>query len=386
MRRLLPLFMLLILLTQFGLGYGDVKSVEIEPENPVQGDVISIRISANPNEELDVEISFTKSLAVSDGRYELRLEDVVIPSTPNSFRVEAVGVVNLHISVKFFGLWVTKSVGAVEGVASLSQGNVPKGTYDVVIRGEAEEGVSEVELRVKAAATITTDSNGLYEFRYDTSCIPPGRFTVKIDGYRRTLTLGERGSTVSPPISVPSMPQRVTPTLIETSSLEEALRLLGDLEVEEVAEILSKVSAGRAGEILSALEVDRAVEVFGEMPLNASIKVILETNPDRAVELLERISIDRGVEVLGGVVSEGYVDRAVELLSSMEIDRGAELLFGMDAASACEALEALSAFDLSFASSLIEYGIEGSLKGSVEVLEDLDDRILASILIEMVRG
>ena len=386
MRRVLPLFMLLILLIQFGLGYGDVKSIEIEPENPVQGDVIFIRISANPEEELDVEISFTKSLAVSDGRYELRLEDVVIPSTPNSFRVEAVGVVDLHVSVKFFGLWVTKSARAVGGVASVSQGNVPKGTYDVVIRGEAEEGVSEVELRVKAVTTITTDSSGLYEFGYDTGCIPPGRFTVKIDGYRETLTLGERGSTVSPPISIPSMPQRVTPTLIEVSSLEEALRLLEDLEAGEVAEILCEVPAGRAGEILSALEVDRAVEVFGAMPLNASIRVILETDLDRAVVLLERISLVRGVEVLGGVVSEGYVDRAVELLSSMGVERGAELLFGMDAASACAALEALSDFDLAFASSLVEFGVEGSLEGSVEVLEDLDDRILASILIEMVVG
>ena len=386
MRKLLPIFMLLIALAQIRWVYSSVKSVEIEPENPVQGDVISIRISANPNEELRVEISFTKSLAVSDGRYELRLDDVVIPSTPNSFRVEAVGVVNLHISVRLLlGLWVTKSTKAEGGVATVSQGNVPKGTYDVVVRGEAEEGVSEVELKVKASTTIATDSNGLYEFTYNTGCIPPGSFTVRIDGYTKTLTLREKGSDVSPPpITNPTKP--VTPSLIESSTLEEALRLLEDLDTEEVADLLAEVSPGRAGEILSALEVDRAVEVFDEMPLDASIRVIPETELDRAVELLERISLDRGSEVLGGVLSEGYVDRAVELLSSLGVERGAELLFGMDAASACAALEALSDFDLAFASSLVEFGVEGSLEGSVEVLEDLDDEILASILIEMVGG
>ena len=195
-------FLLLVLFSPFLsltlTVYANVVSIDIYPENPMQGDTIKAVIKANPNEEIPVTISFTKTLTVSNGKYEWRINGVCIPQTPNSFTIKAVNVKNLHVAVKML-IWISKSTEAKNNVAVISQGNVPPGTYDAMVHGDAVEGASTVTIYVTASTKIKTNDEGVYEFGYDTSPIPPGTFTLKIGEITKTVTIREK--TFQPPPS-----------------------------------------------------------------------------------------------------------------------------------------------------------------------------------------
>ena len=189
-----------------------VSDLVVSPATPEQGDEIILLITAQPGENVDVTISFTKNVSVTGGEYNWRLNDVYVPSTPNSVSVVGAGVETLHVSVKIL-FWITKSAMASGGVAVLSQSNVPIGTYDVWIHGDAAVGVSQVSLLFTAKITIIMGVDGLYEFRYDTDNIPVGNFTVKVGGITKSVTLAERGSTPPPIIVSDSIP----PSIIDPS-------------------------------------------------------------------------------------------------------------------------------------------------------------------------
>ena len=111
-----------------------------------------------------------------EGKFEYNLEGVKIPEGFNNlFTVEANGAKNLNVRVKMV-LWVTKSSGASGDTATVSQSNVPPGTYKVKIDGDAGKEVSEVNLKITAFQKIKADSNGNFSYFYDTKSVPPGRF------------------------------------------------------------------------------------------------------------------------------------------------------------------------------------------------------------------
>ncbi|UCH97648.1 MAG: hypothetical protein JSV88_12585 [Candidatus Aminicenantes bacterium] len=185
----LVLFVFFFLLTPTVSGH--VKNVEISPKNPRQGDIINLLITAQPNEEVLIKINFRETVNVSNGYYYYKINDLFITQKPNSFAVRAVNVKTLSISIKLV-LWITRSVAATNGIAVISQCNVPVGIYDAVISGSAKKGPSLVLLEFTAGATVKMDDNGHYEYSYPTGNIPPGNFTAYIGSIKKTIMLVER--------------------------------------------------------------------------------------------------------------------------------------------------------------------------------------------------
>jgi len=188
-----------------------VTGVEVEPADPVQGDTVTLRIQASPGESVPITLSFTKALTVSGGEYDLPLNGVNIPQTPNNFVVRAEGVLNLNVAVKVF-FWITKSADASGGVATVSQGGVPPGTYTARIYGQAAPGVISVSVTVMASTTVTMGPDGRYTFSYDTLVIPAGDFTAGIGGLTRSITLrpaGGQGAVNQKPLASASFKARV---------------------------------------------------------------------------------------------------------------------------------------------------------------------------------
>lgn len=200
---LAPLVLVLVCLSFYPASCR-VTSVEVSPSDPVQGDVLSVDVEADPGEEVDVQLRFRKDLQVSDGRYLLELYGVEAPQRPNSFTVKATGVDNLVLAVRL-GIWISVSKEATNGVASISQGEVPSGRYDVQVKGDAAPGAGKVTIEVTARTTVTVESDGRYSISYDTSSIPAGTFSVVVGGVSRTVTLSEAGSVVPVPSIVPPL-------------------------------------------------------------------------------------------------------------------------------------------------------------------------------------
>jgi flagellar motility protein MotE (MotC chaperone) len=314
---ILPLFLILTL--PVGV-YASVEYVKITPENPIQGDVVSITVKASPFEEVQVTVLFSKTLEASGGEYTWRLNGVRIPSTPNTFEVRAENVRNLHVAVKVLLIWVTKSVDAKGGVASMSQSDVPVGTYDVVIYGETLDKTSKVTITVTASAAITMNRNGLYTYSLDTSSIPVGTFTVRIGEVEKTITL-------SP--SKPETPEQTpTPQLIELMSDGEAAETLEKLSLEEAVAILEEVSNQKVARILQLTDTARAVEVLKRLTVSKAANVMVEIELGKASEIVEKmaeIDIKAAARILEETASINLTKTA-EILENTQTTTTAKLI------------------------------------------------------------
>jgi len=163
---------------------------EISPSSPTVGDTLIITgKGASPDETLTATISFEKELPVSGGKYEYSLKKIKIPEgDDNLFTVTAGGVKDLNVRVKKI-IWITLQSKASDGVATISQRNVPPLTYKIQIDGNAEKKKSCVNLNVTASQTLKADSKGKFKYNYDTSSMPAGEFKITIGGVEKTIEL-----------------------------------------------------------------------------------------------------------------------------------------------------------------------------------------------------
>ena len=216
--RFFKVFLIIFLLTPSLIVQASVTDLEISPSTPTKGDKVSLLLKAQPGESVDVSISFTKTVSVSDGKFEWRQDDVNIPTTANSFSVKATDVKTLHVSTIII-VPVTLSDTASGGEAEISQSNIPKGTYNIKIHGNAVPDASQITLQVKATTTITVESNGEYTYNYNTKSIPAGTFNVKVGGITRTVTLKAKGSQPPPVITDITPPTISDPTPTDTINI-----------------------------------------------------------------------------------------------------------------------------------------------------------------------
>jgi hypothetical protein len=158
---------------------------EITPQNPVVGDVMQIKGTGFTGENAKVMVTFEKEIEVDDGSYEYTLENVVIPSRA-SFTVQATGADDLNVRAKTL-LWITKSAEAKDGVATVSQEEVPEGTYTIRIDGKSN--ASSVKIKITAIQEMEVDSEGNISYEYDTSSIPAGNFEVKVEDSTKQIEL-----------------------------------------------------------------------------------------------------------------------------------------------------------------------------------------------------
>ncbi len=175
-----------------------VSSWELSPENPAHGDILRIKGSASPEEEVAIQVTFEKAVQASGGKYEYILEDVKIPEGFNNlFTVQANDARNLNVRVKML-IWVTKSSEASGNTATVTQSSVPPGTYQIKIDGDAG-GSSTVNLKITAVQRVKADSDGDFSYSYNTKSVPPGDFEVSVGGITKKVTLQqEKTSAVTP--------------------------------------------------------------------------------------------------------------------------------------------------------------------------------------------
>ncbi|AEH07283.1 hypothetical protein [Methanothermococcus okinawensis] len=143
-----------------------ISSIFINPYIPNIDDNITLTGMANPNEDINCQAWFEVNPMVSPPYYGYIMNNVEIPNTPNNFKVIGENVNDLSISVKM-GIWVTKSANAnSEGIATVSQSNVPTGTYDIKIWGTVKDTSKPIKLKIIASTTVKADDNGNFKYSY----------------------------------------------------------------------------------------------------------------------------------------------------------------------------------------------------------------------------
>ena len=177
----------LLLLISIGSGF------EISSSNPNPGDRVMLNGIASPGEQVSLRSSFTMDLPVAEGQYEYETR-LDVPQKPNRFTLTVRKVKDFNAGVKI-GIWITKGFAASDGTVTLSQADVPPGTYDLKMFGEALPGSSQVPVEVVAETTIEADSQGKYGMVIDTSGIPGGDYRIEGAGDSKTIHIGGSSET-----------------------------------------------------------------------------------------------------------------------------------------------------------------------------------------------
>lgn len=208
---LITLAVLTLVLASISVTSAEVTELNVDPQVVDPGDVITISGRASPDEEVWLSSSFKLSLTVSDGEYDYPLKGVKIPSGENIFVITAENVKNLNVRVKML-IWWTKSADATNGIATVSQSNLPSGAYDIRIDGDAADSVNSVDLKVTSSIKCTSDSNGDFPkegpLELNTEGVPEGEFLITAGEKEKTVYVG-----VTPtPTPTPSPSPSPTPT------------------------------------------------------------------------------------------------------------------------------------------------------------------------------
>jgi len=151
--------------------------------------------------------SFQIDLPVSEGRYEYETS-VEIPRLPNRFTISASNIKDLGVGVKII-IWLTKSIEAPDGTATISKSNIPPARYSIKLFGESLPGASSVPVTVSADTTVQADSKGLYSLILDTSGVPPGSYTITGGGETRIIRMAAQEAPA--PAEIPSRRPEETP-------------------------------------------------------------------------------------------------------------------------------------------------------------------------------
>ena len=176
---------LLLLLISLCLVSGN--DFTISPTNAKVGTVVTISGSTTPNTAVGVQVNYQKIIPTTNGgSYLFLLQNIVIPSGSNAFTVKGTGVQSMSVGLKQ-SIWTTVTAKVVNGVATVSQSNIPAGTYSAVVYGKAVK--TSVTIDVTASKTLISDAKGNYAYSYNSAGMPAGVYTVKIGSVTKSFTL-----------------------------------------------------------------------------------------------------------------------------------------------------------------------------------------------------
>lgn len=294
--------------------------LEIQPLNVLQGEDVQLEINAAANQQLDLSINYQGDLAPSQGVYSISFKKMDLSSNQNSFEVKLRNVENLNLSIKYGPITYIKKIEAINGEATLCRNNIPEGSYDIKVWGNAQPETKLIHISFKVDLTVETDDQGEYFYRVNTDQVPPGTITIKAGGETKTVQLILESPSTNPTKPfIPPPPS--TADIIKGLEPGLAAGLLKDLGDDELSSLL-ELEPGAAAEILLLLSPKKQ-EAFIKMsePENVT-RILQEASVNQIVDLLENLDN----ETSGSLLSVFELDTATEILFQVEEYHGASMI------------------------------------------------------------
>jgi hypothetical protein len=157
---------------------GDVKTIVAVP-----GDAVRFTGNGSPNSNVDVRVTTTTTIEVSDNRYGISLHDVNIPGPSNAFSITAYPVRSMTVageSLSSKGVSAVKGIDVQGGHGALMVNDVPAGQYDIMAYGDADGPTVNVE--ASASCVLPVDDQGVYGGSVGTAGMPVGVYYIRQDG------------------------------------------------------------------------------------------------------------------------------------------------------------------------------------------------------------
>lgn len=188
-------YLLIVFLLFFGTAissaHAKVIGWEVKPENPAKGDMLTINGFASPEEEVEVSISFEKTVPVYLKEYTYEFENIEIINFNNFFTIRAESVENLKVKMKTI-LSKTESTWANQGIATISYSGVSPGVYKVRVEGIAEDGASGVNLKITTVQKLKAGKDGKFNYIYRTESVPSGKLEIGVGNSEREIVFDSK--------------------------------------------------------------------------------------------------------------------------------------------------------------------------------------------------
>lgn len=226
-------------------------------ETEVMEGSLTVSGKAAPDEKLKFAASFQMQLPVEADQYEYETR-ITVPQKPNRFTVKVQNVQEINAGVKM-GIWLTRHFEASGGVATLSQSNVPPGSYDLKIFGQALGGSSSILVDVTAETEVKADENGDYNLAIKTPGMPSGQYTIRGAGQTKTLQVNatdhqvsSSGTASSPsPGPQPSAPVEISREVLEWYSTRIGKDASNSTQLAETETLLKSRLKGGYWKVIS---------------------------------------------------------------------------------------------------------------------------------------
>jgi hypothetical protein len=161
----------------------DVSHKQLKP-----GENITITGNTEPDTRINMVVRFNVAVAVHNGRYSYDFHKVQIPEGANEFKVQTKPVKNMTFTVKML-MPFRQHRDAEDSVATYIDTNVPSGTFNINISGDAQENTETVQMDVKASQVIQADPEGNISYTYDTTPFNPGIVEIEIGSDKKEVEL-----------------------------------------------------------------------------------------------------------------------------------------------------------------------------------------------------
>jgi hypothetical protein len=167
----------------------DVNDFSISPQNPIKGDVVEAVIYANPEEFVNISISYLKKIEVASGEFVWDVGYIDIPQDKNFFSISSNNLSLLSVTTIISGIPITQTAIWENGATKISTRNLSPGEYWIQISGTSQDQVESAKIYFTASTIIQTDENGSFSSKYNTSLIPTGEFNISFGNYNEKIVI-----------------------------------------------------------------------------------------------------------------------------------------------------------------------------------------------------
>ncbi|MPM09054.1 hypothetical protein SDC9_55370 [bioreactor metagenome] len=218
---------------------------EISPEISKNGDMLIINGLASPEEEVEVSISFEKTVPVYLKEFTYEFENIEIINFNNLFTVRAEGVENLEVKMKTI-LSKTENTWADNGIATISCSEISPGKYKVRVEGMAEDEASSVNLRITTVQKLKAGEDGKFRFIYKTESFPSEKLEVRVGDLEREILLDSKEK---------------VPVLMDVSASSE-VQVSGDSEDRKTSKLMALTSDVSTGQGSTGREKEEKRSIY----------------------------------------------------------------------------------------------------------------------------
>ena len=140
--------------------YAQVYSIDITPNSPKPGDLITINLQSKPNNKINLTISKNRAINVTNNEFSFTLEKFEIQQNTENIQLEVKNVELLIATVFINEILTTYTIQGKDGKSKIIKDLSAPGEYWVQLSGYSTTNAEQVYVNVSVQLSVVSDEKG----------------------------------------------------------------------------------------------------------------------------------------------------------------------------------------------------------------------------------